>query len=198
LGEDGPTHQPVEQLAMLRATPNVIDLRPADSLETLEAWKFAVTSPVGPSAIVLSRQKLPFLGERNAAVSRGAYVLSDPAGKADVILIASGSEVALAVDAAKLLAAKGTNVRVVSMPSWRLFDKQDEAYRESVLPKAIAARVSIEAGATLGWAKYVGDRGITFGIDHFGTSAPAGAIAKEFGFTPEHVAELASGLLSRA
>jgi transketolase len=198
LGEDGPTHQPVEQLAMLRATPNVIDLRPADSLETLEAWKFAVTSPVGPSAIVLSRQKLPFLGERNAAVSRGAYVLSDPAGKADVILIASGSEVSLAVDAAKLLAAKGTNVRVVSMPSWRLFDKQDEAYRESVLPKAIAARVSIEAGATLGWAKYVGDRGITFGIDHFGTSAPAGAIAKEFGFTPEHVAELASGLLSRA
>jgi transketolase len=198
LGEDGPTHQPIEQLATLRATPNVIDLRPADSLETLEAWKYAVTSSTGPSVLVLSRQKLPYLGDRNAAVSRGAYVLSDPSGKIDVILIATGSEVSLAVDAAKLLAAKGTNARVVSMPSWRLFDRQDEAYRESVLPKAVAARVSIEAGATIGWSKYVGDRGVAFGIDHFGTSAPAGAIAKEYGFTPEHVAEIASGLLSRA
>ncbi len=105
---------------------------------------------------------------------------------------------ALAVDAAKLLATKGTNARVVSVPSWRLFDRQDEAYRESVLPKAIAARVSIEAGSTLGWSKYVGDRGIAFGIDHFGTSAPAAAIAKEYGFTPEHIADVASGLLSRA
>jgi transketolase len=197
LGEDGPTHQPIEQLATLRATPNVIDLRPADALETLEAWKYAVESAHGPSVIVLSRQKLPFLGERNATVARGAYVLIEPSGPIDVILIATGSEVSLAVAAAKLLAAKGTKARVVSMPSWALFDRQDEAYRESVLPKSVAARVSIEAGSTLGWSKYVGDRGKAFGIDHFGTSAPADAIAEDYGFTPEHIADVAAGLLSR-
>jgi transketolase len=196
LGEDGPTHQPIEQLAMLRATPNVIDLRPADSLETLEAWKLMVQPKSGPFALVLSRQKLPFLGARDAAVGRGAYVLVEPSGSIDVILIASGSEVSLAVDAAKLLAAKGTNARVVSMPSWKLFDRQDRAYQESVLPKAVAARVSIEAGATIGWSKYVGERGIAFGLDHFGTSAPAAAIAKEYGFTPEHIADVATGLLA--
>jgi transketolase len=196
LGEDGPTHQPIEQLAMLRATPNVIDLRPADALETLEAWKFAIQPNTGPSVIVLSRQKLPFLGERRADVARGAYVLSDADGGADVILIATGSEVSLAVDAAKLLTARGTKVRVVSMPSWKLFDRQDETYRQSVLPPAIRARMSIEAGATIGWAKYVGDAGIAYGIDHFGTSAPAAAIAKDYGFTPEHVADVASGLLA--
>jgi transketolase len=196
LGEDGPTHQPIEQLAMLRATPNVIDMRPADALETLEAWKFAVQPETGPSVIVLSRQKLPFLGERNAAVSKGAYVLDDPAGTPDLILIASGSEVSLARDAAKLLTAKGAKVRVVSMPSFHLFDKQDAAYRDSVLPPAIKARVTIEAAATFGWAKYAGDRGITIGLDHFGTSAPAPEIAEKFGLTPEHVAGVASGLLA--
>jgi transketolase len=196
LGEDGPTHQPVEQLAMLRATPNVVDIRPADSLETLEAWKVAVQPGAGPTALVLSRQKLPFLGERNAAVDKGGYVLSDPDGAIDVILIATGSEVSLAVDAAKLLAEKGTRARVVSLPSWRLFDRQDEAYRESVLPAAIKARVSIEAGATIGWHKYVGDHGIAFGIDHFGTSAPAAAIAEAYGFTPAHIADIATGLLA--
>jgi transketolase len=196
LGEDGPTHQPIEQLAMLRATPNVIDLRPADALETLEAWKLAIQPATGPSVIVLSRQKLPFLGARKADVARGAYILDEPAGTPDVILIASGSEVSLARDAATLLAAKGTKARVVSMPSWHLFDKQDAAYRESVLPRAIAARVSIEAGATLGWHKYVGDHGIAYGLDHFGTSAPAAAIAKAYGFTPEHIADVATGLLA--
>ena len=196
LGEDGPTHQPIEQLAMLRAIPNVIDIRPADALETLEAWKFAIQPATGPSVIVLSRQKLPFLGKRDAAVSKGAYVLSEPAGGADMILIATGSEVTLAMDAAKLLTAKGTKVRVVSMPSWHLFEKQDEAYKESVLPKAIKARMSIEAGTTMGWSKYVGDNGIAYGLDHFGTSAPAPEIAKEYGFTPEHIADVASGLLA--
>ena len=196
LGEDGPTHQPIEQLSMLRATPNVIDIRPADALETLEAWKFAIQPETGPTVIVLTRQKLPFLGARNAAVSRGAYVLQDPAGGFDVILIASGSEVSLAVDAAKVLAGRGTRARVVSMPSWKLFDGQDEAYRDSVLPPAAKARMSIEAGSTLGWHKYVGDRGIAFGLDHFGTSAPAADIAKEYGFTPEHVAGVAAGLLT--
>lgn len=195
LGEDGPTHQPIEQLAMLRATPNVIDIRPADALETLEAWKFAIQPATGPSVIVLSRQKLPYLGDRDAAVSRGAYVLVDPAGTPDLILIASGSEVQLARAAAKLLAAKGTKTRVVSMPSWKLFDAQDAAYRESVLPAAVKARVSIEAGATIGWHKYIGDRGIAYGLDHFGTSAPAAAIEKEYGFTPEHIADVATGLL---
>lgn len=196
LGEDGPTHQPIEQLAMLRATPNVVDLRPADALETLEAWKVAVAPGAGPSVIVLSRQKLPFLGERDAAVARGAYVLHEPEGAIDVILIASGSEVSLALDAAKLLAAKGTHARVVSMPSWRLFDRQDAAYRESVLPKSIGARVSVEAGATMGWHKYVGDRGLAYGLDRFGTSAPAEAIAQTLGFTPQHIADAASGLLA--
>jgi transketolase len=196
LGEDGPTHQPIEQLAMLRATPNVIDLRPADALETLAAWKFAIQPETGPSVLVLSRQKLAFLGERNVDVAKGAYILVEPAGTPDVILIASGSEVALARDAAKLLEAKGTKTRVVSMVSFHLFDKQDAAYRESVLPSAVKARVSIEAAATLGWKKYVGDAGITYGLDHFGTSAPQAAIEKEYGFTPEHIADVASGLLA--
>jgi transketolase len=196
LGEDGPTHQPIEQLAMLRATPNVIDIRPADSLETLEAWKFAIQPATGPSVIVLSRQKLPYLGDRDAAVSRGAYILDDPGGTPDLILIATGSEVQLALAAAKLLSAKGTKARVVSMPSFHLFDKQDAAYRESVLPAAVKARVSIEAGSTLGWHKYVGDHGLAYGLDHFGTSAPAAAIEKEYGFTPEHIADVATGLLA--
>jgi transketolase len=196
LGEDGPTHQPIEQLAMLRATPNVIDLRPADALETLEAWKFAIQPATGPTVIVLSRQKLPYLGDRKADVARGAYILDEPAGTPDLILIASGSEVQLARAAAKLLAAKGTKARVVSMPSFHLFDKQDAAYRESVLPAAIKARVSIEAASTFGWQKYVGDRGLTYGLDHFGTSAPGPAIEKEYGFTPEHIADVATGLLA--
>jgi len=196
LGEDGPTHQPIEQLAMLRATPNVIDIRPADALETLEAWKFAIRSATGPSVIVLSRQKLPYLGDREAPLTRGAYVLDEPGGTPDLILIATGSEVQLARAAAKLLAAKGTKARVVSMPSWYLFDQQDAAYRESVLPAAIKARVSIEAGATTGWYKYVGDHGLAYGLDHFGTSAPAPAIEKEYGFTPEHIADVATGLLA--
>ena len=198
LGEDGPTHQPIEQLAMLRATPNVVDLRPADALETLEAWKVAISAETGPFALVLSRQKLPFLGARNADVVRGAYVLVDPSGKPDLILIATGSEVHLAVEAAKLLEARGTRTRVVSMPSWTLFERQDEAYRESVLPADVRARMSVEAGTTLGWSRYVGDRGIAYGIDHFGTSAPAAAIATAYGFTPEHVADVAAGLLTHA
>ena len=195
LGEDGPTHQPIEQLAMLRATPNVIDLRPADALEVLEAWKYAIQPNTGPSVIVLSRQKLPFLGDRKADVSRGAYVLVDVEAP-DLILIATGSEVHLAVDAAKLLAERAQKARVVSMPSWKLFDAHDEAYRNSVLPADVKARMSIEAAATIGWSKYVGDRGIAFGLDHFGTSAPAADIAVEYGFTPQHVADVAAGLLA--
>jgi transketolase len=137
------------------------------------------------------------LGERDAAVGKGGYILSDSDGTPDVILIATGSEVSLAVDSAKLLTAKGLKTRVVSLPCWSLFESQSQTYRDSVLPPDVKARVSIEAGSTLGWARYVGDRGIAIGLDHFGTSAPAAAIAKEYGFTPEHIADVAAGLLSR-
>ena len=192
LGEDGPTHQPIEQLATLRATPNCYVVRPADSLETLEAWKLALAGKDAPWALVLTRQKLPFLGARDAAVNRGAYILSEADGGApDLILIATGSEVVLAVDARKILQERGVRTRVVSMPCWELFDAQPQAYRDETLPPAILARMSLEAGATLGWAKYVGDRGFAFGIDHFGASAPMADIAKSFGFTPENVANLA-------
>jgi transketolase len=195
LGEDGPTHQPIEQLAMLRAMPNVIDVRPADALETLEAWKLALASQTGPWCIVLTRQKVPFLGARSAGVERGAYVLHEPDGGPDLILIATGSEVSLALDAAKLLAQRGMKPRVVSMPSWRLFEAQNESYRASVLPPEVKARISIEAGATLGWSKYVGEHGIAYGIDTFGTSAPSAAVADTYGFTPERIADAAAGLL---
>ncbi len=192
LGEDGPTHQPVEQLATLRATPNCYVVRPADSLETLEAWKLVLAGKGAPWALVLTRQKVPFLGARDAAVSRGAYILSEAdGGNPDLLLIATGSEVSLAVDAKKILQDKGVRVRVVSMPCWELFDAQPQSYKDDVLPPSITARMSIEAGATLGWAKYVGDRGFAFGIDHFGTSAPGADVARSFGFTPENVANVA-------
>jgi transketolase len=199
LGEDGPTHQPIEQLAMLRATPNVAAIRPADAIETLEAWKCAIASWGEPVALVLTRQKLPFLGERPAPVSRGAYVLQDGpgGGPPDVILIATGSEVSLAVDAAKILAEQGTAARVVSMPCWEYFETQEQAYRDAVLPPSVGARVSIEAAATFGWSRWIGDHGVAIGIDHFGASAPAADIAKAFGFTAGHVAEVAAGLLAK-
>ena len=197
LGEDGPTHQPVEQLAGLRATPNLIVLRPADALETLESWKFAIGHG-GPTAIVLTRQKVPFLGARAADVARGAYAIHGAGERPDVVLIATGSEVALALDAAKLLEAQGTAARVVSMPSMELFARQSADYRDSVLPPDVGARVSIEAAATFGWQRWVGDHGATIGIDRFGLSAPAGAIAKELGFTADHVASVAAGLLAKA
>jgi transketolase len=192
LGEDGPTHEPIEQLAMLRAMPNVRVVRPADSLETCETWKLAVDPSVrAPWVIVLTRQKLPFLGDRAAAVSRGAYILSEADGTPDLILIATGSEVSLALDAKKHLVEKGVRTRVVSMPSWELFEAQPQAYRDEVLPPSVTARMSIEAAATFGWSKWVGDRGIAYGIDRYGQSAPMADIAKSLGFTPERVAQAA-------
>ncbi len=191
LGEDGPTHEPIEQLAHLRATPNVTVVRPADALETVETWKLCVKPAGGPWVLVLSRQKLPFLGAREAPVARGAYILSDSERTPDLILIATGSEVSLAIDAKKVLLAQGLGVRVVSMPSWELFDRQPDEYKEHVLPREVTARMSIEAGATLGWERYTGDRGITFGVDTFGVSAPAAEIAKAYGFTAENVARIA-------
>ena len=190
LGEDGPTHQPIEQLAMLRAMPNCYVVRPADSLETLEAWKLAVAAK---GAAVGARAHAPEAavpGARDAAVAKGAYVLADaPGGNPDLILIATGSEVSLAVDAKKMLDGKGVRTRVVSMPCWELFEAAPQSYRDEVLPPAVTARMSIEAAATFGWAKYVGDRGFAFGIDHFGTSAPAPTSPRPIGFTPENVAQ---------
>jgi transketolase len=194
LGEDGPTHQPIEQLATLRATPNMTTIRPADALEALAAWKFAVAHD-GPTALVLTRQKVPFLGKRDVPLARGAYVLSGD-GEPDMILIATGSEVSLAFDAGVILQAQGIKTRVVSMPSMELFAAQNEAYRDSILPPAVRARVSIEAGATFGWQRWVGEHGIPIGLDRYGTSAPAAAIAKAFGFTPQDVAATASRLLA--
>ncbi|HET9095613.1 MAG TPA: transketolase, partial [Candidatus Baltobacteraceae bacterium] len=191
LGEDGPTHQPVEHLAHMRATPNLMVVRPADSLETLEAWKCMIEAQDGPWALILSRQKLPYLGDRKAEVARGAYILVDTDRTPDLILIATGSEVSLAVQTAALLKGKGMETRVVSMPCWELFEKQDQSYRDQVLPPDVTARMSIEAAATFGWERWVGTRGYCYGIDHFGTSAPASAIAKEYGFTPEHIAQVA-------
>ncbi len=188
LGEDGPTHQPVEQVPSLRLIPNMSVWRPCDAVETAVAWKMAVLRKDGPTSLVLSRQGLPHQersDEQIALIERGGYVLKDCDGKPDVILIATGSEVALAMEAAAAVTDK--KVRVVSMPSTDVFEKQDAEYRESVLPSDVTARVAVEAAATGFWYKYVGTQGAVIGIDRFGESAPAGELFKEFGFTVDNV-----------
>jgi transketolase len=210
LGEDGPTHQPIEHLASLRAIPNLVVFRPADATETVEAWRAALRRTGGPTAIVCSRQKLPVLDRTAlgpaAGVARGAYVLADAGGAPDagrpgqdpdVILIATGSEVALALDARKRLAADGVRSRVVSMPSWELFQEQPQAYRDQVLPPAVRARVSVEAAASFGWERWVGPEGVIIGIDRFGASAPGPTALKEFGFTADRVVAAAKTALGR-
>ncbi len=190
LGEDGPTHQPVEQLAALRALPGISVIRPADANEAAEAWAVALERD-GPTALVLTRQAVPHLDRSNAqdpGVARGAYILSDaPSGAPDVILIATGSEVQLCVAARKKLEEYGVKARVVSMPSWDLFAAQDEAYREKVLPKRVKARVTIEAAAPLGWRNWAGDEGAVIGLERFGASAPGEEVMRHLGFTAEHV-----------
>ena len=188
VGEDGPTHQPVEQLSGLRAVPDLLVFRPAEASETAAAMKLAFGQNNRPVAMALTRQGLPTLDIEDVTekVSKGAYIISGEEDIPDIILIASGSEVHLALDAARLL--KEFNVRVVSMPSMELFDEQDQAYKDSVLPPEVRFRVSVEAGSTFGWGKYVAD-GWSFGIDHFGASAPAGTLEEKFGFTAEHVAQ---------
>ncbi len=192
LGEDGPTHQPVEQTATLRMMPRMSVWRPSDAVETAVAWKMAVERQGGPTSLILSRQGLPHL-ERTAGqiadIGRGAYVLRDCDGTPEAIIIATGSEVELAVNAAKILGDKGKKVRVVSMPSTDVFDAQDAAYRESVLPSAVTARVAVEAGVTDYWLKYVGLNGRVIGLDTFGESAPAPAVYKHFGITTEALVE---------
>lgn len=199
VGEDGPTHEPIEQLAMLRAMPNVNVFRPADATETAAGWYLAATSKQTPTALVLTRQNLPQLSGSSKDALKGGYVLADSTKAVpDAIIIASGSEVELGVNAKEALAKEGIDVRVVSMPCMDLFDKQSDAYKESVLPKAVWARVAVEAGADFGWGKYVGLDGQTIAMTGFGASAPAGILFKKFGFTTEHVAEVVKDVVKKA
>lgn len=200
LGEDGPTHQPVEQLAALRCMPNLWTIRPADAVEAVEAWKVALQRKDGPTALVLSRQKVPTLdrskGEAASWVSHGAYILSEAHdGKPQVLLLATGSEVQLALAAQKSLLEKGVSARVVSMPCWEAFAAQDKAYQDKVLPPSVRARVAIEAAATFGWHRWVGDGGAVIGLDRYGASAPAEVLLEKLGITSAAVVNAALGLV---
>lgn len=201
LGEDGPTHQPIEHLMNLRALPNLHVLRPADAAETVEAWEAAVRRQDGPSVLVFTRQNLPVFNwdeyPVKEGVRRGAYILWESDASPEVILIGTGSETHIALEAGKRLGDEGINVRVVSMPSWELFDAQPAAYRESVLPPDVRVRVAVEAGATIGWEHYLGLDGIAIGMDSFGASAPASVLYEKFGITADNVIQAAKSLLSR-
>jgi transketolase len=202
VGEDGPTHQPVEHMAALRAIPNLVVLRPADANETAFAWKVALNRRQGPSALVLSRQKLPVIDRTRYASAegllRGAYVLAEaPPGTSDICLLASGSEVHLALAAHEELARQGIGARVVSMPSWEIFEAQDEQYRHQVIPPDTPARLAIEAGVPMGWERYVGSQGKVVGISRFGASAPGSVVLEKFGFTAEAVVSTVKDILGR-
>ena len=201
LGEDGPTHQPVEQLAMLRAIPGMLVLRPADATETVEAWRAVIAHRSGPAVLVLTRQKVPILDRTRLApadgVARGGYVLWDPPGGPEAILIGTGSEVHVALAAGERLLADGIRARVVSLPSWELFEAQPAEYRESVLPRGIRARVGIEAASPFGWQRYVTDDGVMLAMESFGASAPFERLFAEFHLTPEHAAAAVRRLLGR-
>lgn len=199
VGEDGPTHQPVEHLASLRCIPNLVTIRPADANETIEAWKIAIQRSNGPTALVLSRQNLPTLDRDKYAsvdnVKKGAYVLADLGDKEpEMILLATGSEVDLIVKAVNILVEKGKSVRIVSMPSWELFNQQSDEYKESVLPTKITKRLAVEAGVSFGWKQWIGDHGKTITLDRFGESGPASKVFEKFGFTVENVVEKALSL----
>ena len=200
VGEDGPTHQPVEQLASLRAMPGLLVFRPADANEVTETWRVVTALRREPAALVLTRQAVPTLDRTNlgsaSGVARGAYVLADPPGTPDVLLLATGSEVALALRAKEELAAEGVGARVVSMPCWELFDRQPRSYRDEVMPPSVTARVAVEQASTLGWDRYVGDHGAVIGMHTFGASAPLKQLLSKFGFTPEHLARVARELVT--
>ena len=203
VGEDGPTHQPIEQIASLRSIPGLIVLRPADANEVVEAWKVIMKLHHEPAALILTRQAVPTLDRGKyasaAGVARGAYVLADATdGKPDVLLLATGSEVVLCLEAYEQLKAEGVGARVVSMPSWELFDDQPRDYRDHVLPPGVTARVSVEQASTFGWSKYVGATGHSIGMRSFGASAPLKDLARKFGFTPEHVVAAAREQLKRS
>ena len=201
LGEDGPTHQPIEQIASLRSIPNLVVIRPADANETVEAWKYAINHKGGPVALILTRQKLPIIDQNKygsaKGLQRGAYVVKDSKQKPDLILIATGSEVSLALKAAEQLETEEKNVRVISFPSWEIFEQQDEEYKNSVLPKDIKAKLSVEMGVAMGWQKYVGDSGETLSIEKFGASAPDSVLYEKYGFTVENVLTVAKNVLSK-
>jgi transketolase len=202
LGEDGPTHQPIEQLMALRAIPGVMDLRPADPAETAEAWRMALDRRDGPSFLALTRQKVPahdaVASAPAAGLRRGGYILVEAAGGTpEAILLASGSEVGVAVAARDELQRDGIPTRVVSLPSWYLFRLQDPSYRDHVLPPSVTARVAIEAGATLGWERWTGCSGTAIGLDHFGASAPYDVLYDQFGITPPAVVRAVQALLAR-
>lgn len=197
VGEDGPTHQPIEQLAVFRAQPNFIDFRPADSRETAAGWYTALTNENTPTGLILTRQGLPDLEGTGKGALKGGYILKKESGNLDIILMGTGSEVQLAVEAAKELEEKGYGVRVVSMPSWKLFEDQSDEYKEEVLPKAVSKRVSIEAASSLGWHKYVGSEGRVISIDTFGGSAPGKQLYEKFNITTEKVLEEALDLLKK-
>jgi len=202
LGEDGPTHQPIEQLVALRAIPNLIVLRPADANEVREAYKVILRLTDQPACLVLSRQKLPIFDRDRfapaAGLARGAYIMADAdKGEPQVILIGSGSEVSLCVEARDMLVRKGVACRVVSMPSWELFERQDEHYRDEVLPPGITARVAVEMGAVIGWDRYAGSGGAIIGMHSFGGSAPIKDLLKKFGFVAAKVVEAAESQIAR-
>jgi transketolase len=199
LGEDGTTHQPIEQLISLRSIPNILVIRPADANETVQAWRVALEYRNGPVAIVLTRQGLPVIDQSKftpaSELEKGAYILSD-VEKPSVILLATGSEVSLIMEAQSKLKQEGIAARVVSMPSWELFEKQDKAYKEKILPPSIRKRLAVEAGSVLGWHKYVTDEGAILGMTNFGESAPAGDLMKFFGFTVDNVVKKVKELVN--
>jgi transketolase len=200
LGEDGPTHQPIEHLASLRAIPNLTVIRPADATETAVAWRVALERRFGPVALVLTRQKLPVLDRRRFPPAdlavRGAYILAEAENTPlRIILLATGSEVHATLKAQTLLEAKGIGARVLSMPSWELFTEQPQSYRDELLPRAVSARLAVEAASPFGWREYVGERGQVLGIERFGASAPGGVLFEKYGFTPENIAARAEALL---
>ncbi len=202
LGEDGPTHQPVEQLASLRAIPDVMVIRPGDANETIEAWRVAVEAPDHPVLLVLSRQNIPTLDRTQYAsadgLRKGAYVLSDAKDKKpELILIATGSEVGLIVSAAEKLQSEGIAVRCVSMPCWELFEQQSQSYRDEVLPPSVPARLAVELGSPQGWDRWVGDRGAVLGVITYGASAPADVLLEKYGFTVDNVVARAKKLLKK-
>ena len=201
LGEDGTTHQPIEQLISLRAIPNLMVIRPADANETAQAWKIAIEHTNGPVALVLTRQNLPVIDQEKftkaSELAKGAYILSNAEKEPDIILIGTGSEVSLLIKAQEKLKEESIAARVISMPSWELFEKQDAAYKEKIFPKAMKKRLAVEAASTFGWHKYIGDEGDMIGMTGFGESAPAEALFKEFGFTVENVVARAKALINK-
>jgi transketolase len=201
LGEDGPTHQPIEQIASLRAIPNLTVIRPADANETVEAWKYAINHKGGPVALILTRQKLSILDQNKFGSAKGlhlgAYILKDSDKKPDILLIATGSEVSLSIKVAEQLEEEGNNVRVISFPSWEIFEQQSDEYKKQVFPAEIKARVSVEMGIGMGWQKYVGDSGESISIETFGASAPDNILYEKYGFTVQNILEVCNRILNK-